>query len=51
VNATDGVGLKGYDPVAYFTNAKTTKGTSQYSFQWKGINYRFASAEDTALQG
>ena len=46
VNATDGVGLKGYDPVAYFTDGQPTKGTSQYRFQWKGINYRFASAED-----
>jgi YHS domain-containing protein len=46
VNATDGVGLKGYDPVAYFTNGQPTKGTGQYSFQWKGINYRFASAEN-----
>ena len=36
VNATDGIGLKGYDPVAYFTDWQPTKGSSQYSFQWKG---------------
>jgi YHS domain-containing protein len=46
VNATDGVGLKGYDPVAYFTDGQPTEGISQYSFQWKGITYRFASAEN-----
>lgn len=46
VNATDGVGLKGYDPVAYFTDGQPTKGSSQYSFQWKGATYRFASAEN-----
>jgi YHS domain-containing protein len=46
VNATDGVGLKGYDPVAYFTDGQPTKGTSEYGFQWKGITYRFASAEN-----
>ena len=46
VNATDGVGLKGYDPVAYFVNGQPTKGTGRYSLQWKGITYRFASAED-----
>jgi YHS domain-containing protein len=46
VNATDGVGLKGYDPVAYFTDGQPTEGTSEYSFQWKGITYRFASAEN-----
>jgi YHS domain-containing protein len=46
VNATDGVGLKGYDPVAYFADGQPTMGISQYSFQWKGITYRFASAEN-----
>ena len=38
--------LKGYDPVAYFTNGQPTTGTNQYSFQWRGITYRFASAEN-----
>jgi YHS domain-containing protein len=46
VNAADGVGLKGYDPVAYFTDRQPTKGISQYGFQWKGVTYRFASAEN-----
>ena len=46
VNATDGVGLKGYDPVAYFTSGQPTKGSEQYSTTWKGVNYRFASAEN-----
>lgn len=46
VNATDGVGLKGYDPLAYFTDGHPTKGTNPYSLQWNGITYRFASAEN-----
>src|SRR6266481_5780280 len=46
VNTTDGLALKGYDPVAYFTDGQPTKGADQYSFQWKGITYRFASAEN-----
>ena len=41
VNADQGIGLKGYDPVAYFA---PTKGCEQYSFAWKGVTYRFASA-------
>ena len=44
VNAAEGVGLKGYDPVAYFINGAPTKGSEQYSFAWKGVTYRFASA-------
>jgi YHS domain-containing protein len=46
VNTTDGLALKGYDPVAYFTDGQATKGVDQYSFQWKGVTYRFASAEN-----
>jgi YHS domain-containing protein len=44
VNADQGIGLKGYDPVAYFINGAPTKGSEQYSFAWKGATYRFASA-------
>ena len=44
VNAAEGIGLKGYDPVAYFINGAPTKGSEQYSFARKGITYRFASA-------
>ena len=46
VNAKEGIGLKGYDPVAYFTNGAPTKGLELYSFAWKGVTYRFASAEN-----
>ena len=44
VNADQGIGLKGYDPVAYFINGAPTKGSEQYSLAWKGVTYRFASA-------
>ena len=46
VNTTEGFALKGYDPVAYFTGGQPTKGSAQYSFQWKGVTYLFASAEN-----
>jgi YHS domain-containing protein len=49
VNAKEGTGLKGYDPVAYFTNGAPTKGLEQYSFVWKGVTYRFASGENLEL--
>ena len=44
VNAAEGIGLKGYDPVAYFISGAPTKGSEQYSFAWKGVTYRFVSA-------
>jgi YHS domain-containing protein len=48
VNAADGTGLKGYDPVAYFTLGQPTPGVDQYTYSWKGVTYRFASAENLA---
>ena len=46
VNTADGLGLNGYDPVAYFTLGRPTPGVDQYSDRWKGVTYRFASADD-----
>ena len=46
VNTGNGVGLKGYDPVAYFVSGQPVKGNKQYSTVWKGVTYRFASAEN-----
>jgi YHS domain-containing protein len=45
VNSADGIALKGYDPVAYFTTGKPTPGMDDYTLRWKGVTYRFASAE------
>ena len=44
-NTHNGVAIKGYDPVAYFTLAKATEGSPQYSTRWNGAEWRFASAE------
>jgi YHS domain-containing protein len=46
VNTTDGIALKGYDPVAYFTAGKPAPGVEPYSYRWQGVTYRFASAEN-----
>jgi len=46
VNTMNGLGLKGYDPVAYFITGKPTPGVDAYTYHWKGVTYRFASAEN-----
>jgi YHS domain-containing protein len=46
VNSTDGVAIKGYDPVAYFVAGKPTPGAEAHTYPWKGVTYRFASAEN-----
>jgi YHS domain-containing protein len=43
------IALKGYDPVAYFTDERATIGDLQYQYEWDGAVYRFASAQHLAL--
>jgi YHS domain-containing protein len=37
--------IRGYDPVAYFTEGKPVRGSEQFTYQWRGATWRFASAE------
>ena len=43
-----GVALKGYDPVAYFTQSKPVKGSAEFTHQYNGATWWFASAADRA---
>jgi hypothetical protein len=38
------LGIKGYDPVAYFTDGKPTPGLPEFEYVWDERRYRFASA-------
>ena len=38
------LGLKGYDPVAYFTMGRPVEGNSQFQYDFDDIRYRFVSA-------
>lgn len=42
--ATDRIGIKGYDPVAYFTLSAATPGLPEYEYVYDGVRYRFANA-------
>jgi YHS domain-containing protein len=44
----DGVAIQGYDPVAFFTDHKPVKGSSQFQSDYQGAKYYFASAEHKA---
>jgi YHS domain-containing protein len=39
----EGVALRGYDPVAYFTDNKPVKGSAEYKAEYKGTTFHFAS--------
>jgi len=40
----NGVAIRGYDPVAYFTDSKPTKGDPKFTQSWGGATWQFASA-------
>src|SRR5215470_14976511 len=44
-----GVTIEGYDPVAYFTDNKPTKGDSKFHTEYKGATYWFSSTEHEEL--
>lgn len=45
----DRLALKGYDPVAYFTEKRPIVGNPQHRHEWDGAVYRFASAKHLEL--
>ena len=40
----DGLAIRGYDPVAYFTDGRPVAGDPAYTAEWQGATWRFASA-------
>jgi YHS domain-containing protein len=45
----EGVTLKGYDPVAYFTDGAPVKGTKEFQYEWQGAKWLFASREHLVM--
>jgi hypothetical protein len=43
------VALKGYDPVAYFTDGRPVKGSPEFSASFDGTAYQFKNAQHRAL--
>jgi hypothetical protein len=41
--------VDGYDPVAYFTEGKPVEGKKEFSYDWNGAKWRFASAANREL--
>lgn len=44
-----GLAIKGYDPVAYFTQGAPAKGAEDITYEWSGAQWRFASEEHREL--
>lgn len=45
----EGIALRGYDPVSYFTKAEPVKGQETYSFVWNDATWYFITAENRDL--
>ena len=43
------VAIKGYDPVAYFTESRAIKGSTEYSLEWLGATWQFTGPEHRDL--
>ncbi|MEM9447730.1 MAG: YHS domain-containing (seleno)protein [Cyanobacteria bacterium P01_E01_bin.6] len=40
--------MRGYDPVAYFTEEQPVEGSSTFQYEWNGSVWQFSSAENLA---
>ncbi|NJM33535.1 MAG: YHS domain-containing protein [Rhodomicrobium sp.] len=49
LDSDGGYAIKGYDTVAYFTESKPRKGKPEFTVEYKGAKWLFASAENKAL--
>lgn len=45
----NGIAIRGFDTVAYFTLSKATKGSPEFATDWNGATWHFASQEHLEL--
>lgn len=45
----DGIAIKGYDPVAYFTMDQAVKGSEEFTHEWLETKWRFTNARHRDL--
>lgn len=43
---TSGLAIRGYDPVAYFTEGEAVAGSADFQHEWQGATWQFSSAEN-----
>ena len=48
-NLDQGLAIYGYDPVAYFLDSKAKEGSSEYSFKYQDVEYRFINEKHKTL--
>ena len=48
VNVVNGLALRGFDPVAFFTQGRAVMGDAKLTSQYEGATYEFADVQDKA---
>lgn len=48
-NLSNGLGIEGYDPVAYFTQGKAVEGKKEFTVTYNGAKYYCSSSNNKAL--
>jgi hypothetical protein len=48
-NTTEGIALKGYDPVAYFESATATPGNDEHTTEWADVTWHFSTVANRDL--
>ncbi len=46
VFVTNGIAIKGYDPVAFFTESKAEKGSDAFTYKWKEATWLFSTEDN-----
>ncbi len=49
VYTESGIAISGADPVAYFNDSAFVEGSVDYTYDWQGVTWQFASAENKDL--
>ena len=45
---SDGIAIKGHDPVAYFSENAAVEGLKQFSYSWQGVDWWFKNEANLA---
>ena len=48
-SAGGGIAINGYDPVAYFTAEDAVEGSAEFTSEYEGSTWQFASADNKAM--
>ena len=46
INSSSGMAIKGYDPVAFYTQDQAVMGVNEFSYQWQQVQWQFVNQKN-----